>query len=935
MTYRVGQRWFNTSDSELGVGTVLEIDGRLVTLNFPAIEENRTYAANNAPLARLEFRRGDTVHDKQDGDLDIIEVSDVDGIFHYLTRNADGCETVVSETLLDVSVRTQHPEQRLLSGQGDSAHAFALRVATLEHSDRIKKSSLYGLSGPRVELIPHQLYIANEIGCRYAPRVLLADEVGLGKTIEAGMIIHQQLISGRSNRVLLVVPEPLLHQWLVEMLRRFNLHFSLFDNERYEEYSAEENPFETEQLVLCGLSWLTGSPGVQERLLAADWDTLVVDEAHHLHWSENESSPEYDLIQGLANRSAGLLLLTATPEQVGLTAHFARLHLLDPGRFHDLSSFLLEESSYGELNALCEAIESCDGEIPQELRMRVENGIGMPLDDASLETDDKVEIIKLLVDRHGTSRILYRNMRRNMVGFPGRRLHGYPLPITTDYPGSKNIGCASPEVNWDGDGWLNLDPRVEWLRNQLRSLSPSKVLVICAEAETAVALESYLHLRVGIRCAAFHEHLSIVERDRAAAYFADQEAGAQTLISSEIGSEGRNFQFCQHLVLFDLPRNPDLLEQRIGRLDRIGQIEEVQIHVPYVEATAQEVLFRWYQEGLNAFALTMASGSTIFERFSDSLANHMENPASDLVPFLTDTSRFAAELAESLHSGRDRLLERNSCDPAIGNKLKKSIQRMDEEPDLQQYFESVLDLYGVEHEFHSDSTMIVRPGSQSQHDDLPGIPEDGTTLCLHRATALQREDWQFLSWEHPLVRDCMELLSASELGSSNISLLPLRGVAAGTILLETVHVLRFPAPAGLQLHRFLGLNPMRTLHDRLGRNLSESISHEKLNTLCEPIDRSNVGTVIKQLSPVIKEVLPVALETARGIAKPVLAHARENACRTIGAEKDRLQYLQRISGGIRSAELAAITHQQQACAEHIQNATVDLDAIRLIVTRQP
>lgn len=108
-----------------------------------------------------------------------------------------------------------------------------------------------------------------------------------------------------------------------------------------------------------------------------------------------------------------------------------------------------------------------------------------------------------------------------------------------------------------------------------------KVLVICAKADTALQLEQVLREREAIRAAVFHEGLSIIERDRAAAYFASEEEGAQVLLCSEIGSEGRNFQFASQLVMFDLPFNPDLLEQRIGRLDRIGQMHDIQIMVPY------------------------------------------------------------------------------------------------------------------------------------------------------------------------------------------------------------------------------------------------------------------------------------------------------------------------------------------------------------------
>ncbi len=139
-----------------------------------------------------------------------------------------------------------------------------------------------GLRGQRTSLIPHQLHIAHDVGRRHAPRVLLADEVGLGKTIEAGMILHQQLLSGAAERVLIVVPETLQHQWLVEMLRRFNLRFSLFDDERYAEAQHDAyNPFETEQLVICSLDFVRRSKQRTEHLCDAEWDLMVVDEAHH------------------------------------------------------------------------------------------------------------------------------------------------------------------------------------------------------------------------------------------------------------------------------------------------------------------------------------------------------------------------------------------------------------------------------------------------------------------------------------------------------------------------------------------------------------------------------------------------------------------------------------------------------------------------------
>jgi ATP-dependent helicase HepA len=188
---------------------------------------------------------------------------------------------------------------------------------------------------------------------------------------------------------------------------------------------------------------------------------------------------------------------------------------------------------------------------------------------------------------------------------------------------SKFIFC--PEMLYALDSqeqiWTDFDPRVNYLINLLKELNREKVLVICANAQTAIDLESALRVKEGIRAAVFHEGLSIFERDKAAAYFAQDEDSAQLLLCSEIGSEGRNFQFAHHLVLFDLPSNPDLLEQRIGRLDRIGQTEVIQLHVPYFEDSAQQLLFNWYQQGLNAFEQTCITGRVIFESFGQEIVD--------------------------------------------------------------------------------------------------------------------------------------------------------------------------------------------------------------------------------------------------------------------------------------------------------------------------
>ncbi|MGS0730046.1 helicase-related protein, partial [Shewanella sp. 0m-11] len=187
--------------------------------------------------------------------------------------------------------------------------------------------------------------------------------------------------------------------------------------------------------------------------------------------------------------------------------------------------------------------------------------------------------------------------------------------------------------------WWKFDPRVDWLIDFLKTNRSKKVLIIASQAETALSLEEALRTREGIQATVFHEGMSIIERDKAGAYFAQETGGAQALICSEIGSEGRNFQFASNLVLFDLPLNPDLLEQRIGRLDRIGQKNDVEIHLPYLANTAQERLTEWYHQGLNAFECTCPSGHILFNEFSGELLETLLNNDDTSLETLLDNTK--------------------------------------------------------------------------------------------------------------------------------------------------------------------------------------------------------------------------------------------------------------------------------------------------------
>ena len=150
--------------------------------------------------------------------LKVIERKEDQGLISYTCLDDKKQKFIVPEIELSCFVTLTSPAQRLFSFQFDSPSAYQLRVSTINLIDRLHRSDANGMLGSRTSLLPHQLYITHEVGKRFAPRVLLADEVGLGKTIEAGMIIHQQLCLGLVSRVLIIVPPSLIHQWMVEML---------------------------------------------------------------------------------------------------------------------------------------------------------------------------------------------------------------------------------------------------------------------------------------------------------------------------------------------------------------------------------------------------------------------------------------------------------------------------------------------------------------------------------------------------------------------------------------------------------------------------------------------------------------------------------------------------------------------------------------------
>ena len=885
-----GQRWISETEPELGLGIMLKVEFKRVEVMFPAAQEQRQYALESAPLRRVQLKPGEELETHEGEILEIDAVEKREKLLVYLCGGREIKEAQLADTM-----SFSRPEDRLLAGSIDDLNTYDLRVDALQRQCEVMQSPVRGFVGGRVDLIPHQISIADEVASRLAPRVLLADEVGLGKTIEACLIMHRLHLTGRAERVLILVPEPLLHQWFVELLRRFNLLFSLFDEERCRSIETDgENPFLDSQLVLCSVSFLAENPKRSQQVIEAGWDLLIVDEAHHLEWSEQEASPAYQMVDSLAQRTEGLLLLTATPRQLGAEGHFARLRLLDPERYVDLQKFQAEAEQY---EAVADAVGRLhDGELLSAADRDLFTTQSERVHEHCLAFDGGDEsarepLISELLDAFGTGRVMFRNTRHALQGFPERKAHLIPV---------------------DGG-------KMPWLVELLKQLGEEKVLLICKTRKMAEDISEKLQEIININCAHFHEGMTLLQRDRSAAYFSEDD-GARILICSEIGSEGRNFQFAHHLVLFDLPEDPELLEQRIGRLDRIGQTETINIHVPYEKGTRSEFLARWYHEGLQAFEHSLHGATEILRELGG-----VPESVDSLDEFILKSQQSRKHIAQKLQRGYDKLLEMNSSRPGKAAAVIRQMAEMDADRSSEEFLLRLWDHFGLHVEELVNRAYLLLPGHLIT-DAFPALPDEGLNITFDRARALSREDAAFMSWDHPVARTALELLLTSEAGNASFGVW--EGAPSKGVLLETFSVVECVAPAQLHSDRFLPTTPIRVQVDHSGadKTCSPSLTAETLRV-------GNLHKLLEQ-EKFRREMIPMMLEKCREIAtanmQGIITAAVTASDTQLNREIDRLVALGEINDHVSELEIKALKDQRDALHQSISKSRLRLDSLRII-----
>ncbi len=682
--WRPGNKLVHPFNPELGTGLVVDVSGRFLKVYFPAVEREITLAAEGAGLEPLVLPPGSRARLIESGDE--IEIAAWDGKSGCYTMS-DG--RVVGDAEIWPVDASNSPIERLAQLRLDRLGTVRNRLEGIRLIQIREAGGLGSLLGGRIELFPHQLHTALAALDHDPVRWLLADEVGLGKTVVASLILSSLVRTGRAERALVIAPETLTVQWLGELYRKFHQIFVLLDRERIEsvtrDYEEDANSFDVHPFGVISTDLLTSDPELSAQAHKVDLDLVVVDEAHRL------SDPAIEaVVAPLVRRSKHALLLTATPLAADRKGFFQLLSLLHPESFESLETFDREVEA-GEAAVAC------------------------------------------------TSAV----RRDDIGGWPPRHAIGIDLPPAFKEP--------------------KRDPRARWIADHARTWfeTREKVLVFVHETKTLEKLKKFFESETRTQVSVFHQGLTAPQRDIEVARF--RESNAPLLLVSQAGTEGRNFQFCDRMVHYDLPSDPMLLEQRIGRLDRIGRKKDVEI-VYFRCQKAKPDLARLFEQ-LDLYERPSAGLDAALAPIRAAIEEASERRKTLDIDALV--ARVAAERKASLDV--PRVLYPNAYEASQAEKIFALVPE-DLEPRNRRFCLGAANNLGMKIvEKGAKALYYLELGASLTVESLPGVPEGSRWLgTFDREEAVDKEELDFYASGHPLVEGLLLELEDGQRGRAGL-----------------------------------------------------------------------------------------------------------------------------------------------------------------------
>jgi ATP-dependent helicase HepA len=761
-----GRRWeagdylTHRFNPELGIGRISAIEGRALVVEFPRSGARLRLAASTDSLIPVDLSPGRPVRITDTREETTIAARLPDGTLQL----ANG-QTAASHALWPLELEGALLD-RLALGDLDQLEDFITRLDILRLLTLREADGLGTFLGGRVRLFPHQLHVAERATAADPVRWLLADEVGLGKTIEASLILNRLTHAGKVDRCLVVAPETLTVQWLGELWRKYHQVFTLLDAPRLadvaRDFGADFNPFDVHRRAVIALETLVERPQLTDQAVAAGIDLLVVDEAQRLRRPPGHpGEPGWRAIAPIAGLGRHVLLLSATPLEDDAHGFFRLLQMLRPQEFPEGVSVEERLARGTPLPPCTSSTRRADiGGLPP--RVGIPIAVGGASHGASHDASDRTsgwrlrEAIEVTVRSGIAPHAVARRQKIDRV----RRALASGAALGTV------LGPEERALRQQAEAMDAADPRLAWLLTQAPRwrAAGEKTLVFVAHRETLEMLRTALSHRAQLLSGVFHEELSSARRDTEVARF--REAGGPSLlVSTECGGEGRNFEFCRRLVLFDLPWKPSVVEQRIGRLDRIGR--RIPVEIVYFRSPAgigADVVQLF--EALGVFREPLAGLEPQLAHVESALEEVALDPTAALTP-----GRFEALVGEA-HAARTRIREaayhelhrdpyRSEMGPGILARVPAELDALNE----QVVVTASIGLGFAVERPRGRRTFAIEIGSGALVDGLPGVPGGASFVgSFDREEALEDETLDFFASGHPLVEGIFAHYEDSPLG---------------------------------------------------------------------------------------------------------------------------------------------------------------------------
>jgi len=462
-----------------------------------------------------------------------------------------------------------------------------------------------------VQSLPYQEETARKVLKDFRGRALLADEVGLGKTIEAGIVLKEYIQRGMVKNALILTPSSLVSQWREELKSKFGVEFASTGDGNVR---AGNNDFWKSPFLLASIN-VAKSKKHFDTVVKREYDLVIVDEAHHL---KNRSTLNWKLVNALKKRF--LLLLSATPVENNLMELYNLITLLKPGQLKTATEFRNQFMTRGDptdpqnrthLKELLGQVMIRNTRAVARINLPPRFAFTVRVEPSSREQELYERVTQLVRRINADSGKHRKLMLKNLLAAAGSS------PQAVSKPVAKLLGNPDLPEPWrrDAAAIVNLSSRSadtrkdEMLLKLIRSM-PGKVIVFVKYLATLGHL-SDVFIRQGVEHSLFHGGMENAEKDRQILGFRNKK---DVLLTTEVGGEGRNLQFCHQMINYDLPWNPMKIEQRIGRIHRIGQEKEVLVHNLCAVGSAEEYILEILDKKINMFEMVIGEIDMILGR---------------------------------------------------------------------------------------------------------------------------------------------------------------------------------------------------------------------------------------------------------------------------------------------------------------------------------